>query len=185
MTPDRTQAGVRLRVVPIELRDANRVVDKIHRHHDPVVGHRFSIAAVDGAGEVRGVAIVGRPVARPTPDLEVLEVLRVATDGTKNACSILLGAAARAGRALGYVSIQTYTLPAEGGASLRGAGWTNEGEAGGGQWKHTDGKPRKQKNTATKTRWRKTLNPARGAVTLPAVAQATSPQANLFATENA
>ena len=44
------------------------------------------------------------------------EVLRVATDGTPNACSALLGAAARAAKALGYLRIQTYPLPDEGGA---------------------------------------------------------------------
>lgn len=171
-----------LRVIPIELRDANRVVAALHRHHKPTVGHRFSIAAVDDSGAIVGVAIVGRPVARLTPSSEVLEVARVATDGTKNACSILLGAAARAGRALGYVKIQTFTLPEEGGASLRGAGWTCEGEAGGGAWKHTDGKPRAQTNTAIKSRWVKVLNGPRPAVTMPPEVETNEPpaQADLF-----
>jgi hypothetical protein len=160
----------RLRVVPIELKDANRVVSALHRHHKPCVGHRFSLAVVDESGAVRGVAIVGRAVARCAGGpLDLLEVSRVATDGAPNACSMLLGAAARAGRALGYERIQTYTLPVEGGVSLRGAGWADMGPAGGGQWKHTDGKQRRtDQPTGVKTRWQKVLGPPRGIVTLPA-----------------
>lgn len=165
----RPAGAVRLRVVPVELAVARRVVRAIHRHHKPPIGHRFSLAAVDESGRVRGVAVVGRPVARLAgPPDEVVEVLRVATDGTPNACSALLGAAARAAKALGYLRIQTYTLPAEGGASLRGSGWTCEGEAGGGQWRHTDGKPRRtDQPNGVKLRWMRQLNPPRPALVLP------------------
>ena len=62
-----------------------------------------------------------------------LEVTRLCTDGTKNACSFLYGKAARAAFALGYRRIGTYTLPDEGGASLRAAGWKLIGERGGGR----------------------------------------------------
>ena len=126
-----------------ELREANAFVAEHHRHHKPVQGHRFSMAAFDG-GRVVGVVTVGRPVARMggAPS-EVLEVTRLCTDGTPNACSALYSAAARAGKALGYSRIQTYILATEPGTSLKAAGWTDEGEAGGGQWKHTDGKPRR------------------------------------------
>jgi hypothetical protein len=35
--------------VPLTLKQANTLVDRLHRHHKPVVGHRFSIGAeVDG-----------------------------------------------------------------------------------------------------------------------------------------
>jgi hypothetical protein len=44
------------------------------------------------------------------------------------------GAAWRACKALGYRKIITYTLPEEGGASLRATGFTLVGEAGGGRW---------------------------------------------------
>lgn len=170
-----------LTVVPIELRHANLVVEHIHRHHKPATGHRFSLAAVDANGTVRGVAIIGRPVARMVDQSTTLEVLRVATDGTRNACSILLGAAAKAGKAMGYSKIQTYTLPEEGGASLRGAGWVCEGYAGGGQWKHTDGKPRKTcQPTATKTRWSRTLRSAPPRVVLPENVLHTDNQTRLF-----
>jgi len=142
-------------VVPVELAEANTFIRAYHRHHAPVVGHRFSLGVADEDGLLRGVCVVGRPVARlaGTPR-DVAEVTRLATDGTRNACSALYAAAARACRAMGFRRIQTYTLPAEGGASLRAAGWVCEGEAGGGQWKHTDGKPRRtDQPTETKHRW--------------------------------
>ena len=152
--------GPRLRVIPLELKEANAFVAAMHRHHQPCVGHRFSIGCMDEDGVLHGVAIVGRPVARLAgPPRDVLEVSRLATDGTYNACSVLYAAAARAGKALGFKKIQTYTLPVEGGASLRASGWTNEGDAGGGQWKHTDGKPRRTDQPIdTKTRWVLILN---------------------------
>ena len=144
-----------LRVVPVELREANDFIAAMHRHHAPVVGHRFSIGAVDESGLLRGVCVVGRPVARLAGHpREVAEVTRLATDGTYNACSILYAAAARACKAMGFRRIQTYTLPSEGGASLRASGWVCEGEAGGGQWKHTDGKARRtDQPIEVKARW--------------------------------
>ena len=147
-------------VVPIELTTANRLVARWHRHHQPAVGHRFSLGAIDASGVLRGACIVGRPVARlGGHPLRVLEVTRLVTDGTKNACSMLYGAAARTRRAMGYERIQTYILDEETGTSLRGAGWICEGAAGGRQWKHTDGKPRRtDQPTGIKTRWAKELS---------------------------
>ena len=52
-----------LELVPITLKEANAFVERYHRHHKPVVGHKFSIAASDGE-KIVGVAIVGRPVSR-------------------------------------------------------------------------------------------------------------------------
>ena len=61
---------------------------------------------------------------------------------------------------MGYERIQTYTLPAEGGASLRASGWRDEGDAGGGQWRHTDGQARRSDQpNGVKRRWSCTLNP--------------------------
>jgi hypothetical protein len=90
---------------------------------------------------VHGVAIVGRPVARGNDDGWTLEVNRCCTDGARNACSMLYGAAWRATKSLGYRRLITYTLPEEGGASLRGAGWTLVGKRGGGNW-NTPARPR-------------------------------------------
>src|SRR5690606_13651728 len=78
--------------------------------------------------------IVGRPVSRMLQDGWTAEVTRCCTDGARNACSLLYRAAWRAARAMGYLRLITYTLPKEGGASLRGAGWTCIGIAGGGSW---------------------------------------------------
>lgn len=149
-----------LTVVAIELKTANLLVEQLHRHHKPVQGHRFSIGCMNATNQLVGACIVGRPVARlaghPT---DVLEVTRLVTDGTKNVCSMLYAAAARAGKAMGYLKIQTYILESELGTTLKAAGWRNEGIAGGGQWKHTDGKPRRtDQPTEKKQRWSLILN---------------------------
>lgn len=124
----------KLSIVPIPLDEANAFVAQYHRHHKPAVGHKFSIAVADEAGSVRGVAIVGRPVARHLDNGLTLEVNRVATDGCPNACSALYGATRRAAWALGYKRLITYILKSEPGTSLIAAGWKNMGEFGGGSW---------------------------------------------------
>jgi hypothetical protein len=116
-----------LQIVPIELRELNVLVARMHRHHKPVQGHRFSIG-VECNGQLVGGCSVGRPVARLTDQRNTLEVTRLVTDGTTNACSILYAAAARAGKALGYEKIQTFVLESEFGSSLRAAGWKFDGE---------------------------------------------------------
>lgn len=123
----------RLQLLPLTLAEANAFVAEKHRHHKPVTGHKFSLGAARNEVLV-GVVIVGRPVSRMLDDGETLEVTRLCTDGTRNACSFLYGAAARAAFALGFKRIGTYTLPEEGGASLRAAGWKLIGERGGGSW---------------------------------------------------
>ena len=111
-----------LRIVPMGRDQANEIVKALHRHHPPVVGFKFALGCVDGSRLV-GVAICGRPVARMLDDGWTLEVTRVATDGTRNACSKLYGAAWRVARAMGFCRLVTYTLDSESGASLRGAGF--------------------------------------------------------------
>jgi hypothetical protein len=113
-----------LTLVPVSLKEANAFVASWHRHHPPVVGHKFSIGVADDEGTLHGVAIVGRPVARSYDDGSTLEVNRTATDGTPNANSMLYGAAWRAAKALGYRRLITYTMSGESGASLRAVGWT-------------------------------------------------------------
>ena len=125
--------GDRLALLAIGLDEANAFVARHHRHHRPVVGHKFSLgAAISDA--IVGVAIVGRPVSRRRDDGRTLEVTRLCTDGTRNACSFLYGAAARACFALGYARIGTYILVTEGGASLRAAGWRLIGGTPGKSW---------------------------------------------------
>src|ERR1700679_318221 len=118
-----------MRIVPLELRELNALVEQLHRHHKPVQGHRFSIGAVD-AGKLVGGASVGRPTARMTDHRSVLEVTRLVTNGTMNSCSILYGASARAGKAIGYWRIQTFILASESGDSLRAVGWVPIGPDG-------------------------------------------------------
>lgn len=120
-------------VVPITLEEANVFIETHHRHHGRALGGRFCLgAAVDGA--IVAVAIIGRPVARMNQDGFTCELTRLASDGTRNACSFLYGRAWRAAQALGFKRMLTYTLPEEGGASLRAAGFKLIGEAGGGSW---------------------------------------------------
>lgn len=139
-------------LVPMTLREANAFVATHHRHHQPVRGC-IAVVGCATAERVRGVAIIGRPVARLLQDGWTAEVTRLCTDGTPNAPSMLLGAAWRAVRALGYRCLGTYTLAEEGGASLRAAGWTLVGEAGGGSWdRHS--RPRVDLHpTQAKFRW--------------------------------
>ena len=124
----------KLTIVPITQAEAKEYIDKYHRHHKPSIGSKFCLAVADEDNEIRGVAMVGRPVARHLDDGWTVEVNRIATDGCPNACSALYGASWKAARALGYRKCITYTLPKEGGASLRGAGWKLIGQAGGGSW---------------------------------------------------
>ena len=88
-----------IELCPMTLKEANAYVEQHHRHHGPVVGHKFSIGLSDGE-KIVGVAIVGRPVARHLDDGWTLEVNRLCTDGTRNACSMLYSAAWRAARSL-------------------------------------------------------------------------------------
>ena len=123
-------SGEALALTPISLREANAFVERNHRHHKGVTGHKFSIGCTRD-GELVGVAIMGRPVSRYLDDGLTLEVNRLCTTGAENACSMLYGAAARAARAMGYQKIITYTLDTEPGTSLRAAGWQCAGPAGG------------------------------------------------------
>ncbi len=143
----------RLRIIPCELAEANAFVLAHHRHHGPATGHKFSLAACSEDEVIRGVAIVGRPVARLLDDGWTLEVTRLATDGTANACSCLYGACRRAAFALGYRRLVTYVLDSEPGVSLLAAGWKCIGVAGGGSWSRRD-RPRVDKApTQLKIRW--------------------------------
>ena len=113
-------------IVPIDFSEAVAFVREHHRHHVPPVGHRAVLGLADVSVEpvkIRGVAILGRPVARALDDGWTLEVTRVATDGVRNGCSKLYGASWRLAQALGYRRLVTYTLASESGSSLRAVGW--------------------------------------------------------------
>ncbi|WP_210453494.1 XF1762 family protein [Pantoea ananatis] len=111
-----------MNIEPITFREACAFVARHHRHNKPPVGHKFSVG-LRVSGELIGVAMAGRPVARHFDDGLTLEVNRTCTDGTRNANSMLYGAVWRAAKAMGYKRCITYTQHGETGASLRAAGF--------------------------------------------------------------
>lgn len=129
---------VRMMIAPVELRDARAFIAAHHRHSEPPRGHRFSIGLYDGEDLV-GVVVAGRPVSRGADDGLTIELTRVTTTGSRNACSRLYGRACRAAAAMGYGRAITYTLVEEPGTSLRAAGFVRDGETPGGAWQHTAG----------------------------------------------
>lgn len=150
--------GSRLYLLPVHGGMANQFVRRWHRHHKPVLGYKFALAVADEAGIIHGVTIAGRPVSRHLDDGLTLEVTRVATDGTANACSALYGGARRVAKAMGYVRLITYTLVDEPGTSLRAAGWSLDGLTDGGSWDRP-ARPRTTKHpTVPKRRWSTNLS---------------------------
>lgn len=123
----------RLQISPITLREANAFVTAHHRHHSATVGCKFAIACYSN-DTLCGVAICGRPVARHYDDGKTLEINRLCTDGTENACSKLYGACVRVGKEMGYKKVITYILESENGASLKASNFVCEGVAGGTHW---------------------------------------------------
>lgn len=77
-------------------------------------------------GELVGVAIVGRPVARLLQLPGSAELLRLCTSPSapRNAGSKLYARCRRIWQLMGGIKLHTYTLQRESGASLRGAGLT-------------------------------------------------------------
>lgn len=144
-----------METVPITLSQANEFVSQHHRHHGPLKFHKYSIGAVEN-NKLVGVVIVNRPVNPRMDTGETLEVARLCTDGTKNACSFLYARAADVAKALGYRWIQTYTLADESigsyGGSLKASGWWFLHASKGGSWKNS-------KNNGDKFCWVKPLKP--------------------------
>lgn len=151
-----TDNTLALRLVPVTLDEANAFVRRLHRHSKPTVGHRFSVGVSDGA-TLRGVAIAGRPVARALDDGRAFEILRVCTDGARNACSLLYGACCRAAAALGYELAITYTLETESGSSLKAAGFRPVAVVKDRQW-DCQSRPREERDLiGGKIRWERGL----------------------------
>jgi hypothetical protein len=146
--------------VPLSLAQANLFIDRHHRHHKPLRFHKYSIGAAE-YGKLVGVCIVNRPVNLRMDDGLTLEVARLCTDGTSNACSFLLSRAARAAAALGYERIQTYTLADESvnsyGGSLRAAGWLFSHASKGGTWNNRSRQRTDKHPTGDKFCWVKFL----------------------------
>ena len=123
-----------MKAIPLSLKQANDYVSEKHRHHSPVHRDKFRVGCEEN-GVLCGVANVGRPVSRYLDDGKTLEVLRLCTVGTKNACSFLYSRCARIAKELGYEKIITYILESESGDSLKASGWVcEEADCGGGHW---------------------------------------------------
>lgn len=154
-----------LELAPITKVAARRFVGDVHRHNLPPNNMTIGqTSCVDADGVVRGVAIWGIPSARLLNDGFTAEVLRVATDGAPNACSMLYGACKRAAAAAGFRRLFTYTLQSESGASLKASGWVLDAELPerGGWGHHSVARPRvdldlfgnERTPTGPKLRWR-------------------------------
>lgn len=134
-----------LELRPISQAEAFEYIKLLHRHHNAPVGALWWHAVQCQEGVLRGVAIVGRPVARKLDDGLTSEVTRVCTDGAPNACSMLYGAARRVSIDKGYRRGLTYILEDEDGASLRAAGYSLLWQTDGGSWDRP-GRPRSDKH---------------------------------------
>ena len=152
-----------MKIVPLHLRQANEIVDRLHRHHKAIRVAKFSVG-LEHEGVLIGAVICMRPACRHLDDGKTLEVCRLVTDGTPNACSMLYGSAARIAREMGYEKIQTYILDSEPGTSMKASGWVLEKSGCGGSPR---GSRRGVKNPRpdliteityqTKSRWAKRL----------------------------
>jgi len=138
----------KLSIVPIKQDEAKAFINQKHRHHKAPVGSIFQIAVAKDE-KIVGVAMVGRPVARHLDNGWTLEVNRLCTDGTKNACSMLYSASWRVAKNLGYKKLITYILSKETGASLKASNWKCIGQSGGGSW-NCQSRPRVDKHPTQK-----------------------------------
>lgn len=130
-----------MKAIPLELREANAFVERLHRHHAPVHRDKFRFGCTDG-GVLHGVIQCGRPVSRMLDDGNTIEVVRCCTDGFPNACSFLYSRAARIAKEMGYKKIITYILESELGTSLKASGWSKEADNVGGLDWNTPSRPR-------------------------------------------
>ncbi|MFS8371712.1 XF1762 family protein [Acetobacter indonesiensis] len=147
--------------IPVTIKFASSFVLEHHRHNKPPQGALFAVGA-GYAGDVVGVATVGRPISRHRQDGWTAEVTRccVIDSAPKNTCSFLYGAAWRAAKALGWRKLITYTLQSESGASLRGSGWRVIAQTTGANpanWQSRIGRDHQDVTAQPKFVWEQTL----------------------------
>lgn len=145
----------------VHFKDASALVNMFHRHHAAPVGHLFSGAVYDGDVMCAAV-IVGRPVSRMLDNGSTIELVRVVTDGTRNAASKVMAWAIAEAKRRNYARAITYTLLEESGASLRAVGFVPTTRTPGGSW-DTPSRRRQQGRhpTGPKQRWEIDLKPKR------------------------
>jgi hypothetical protein len=144
----------------VTLRTACQFVREHHRHNTSPQGHKYSIG-LTADGKLIGVVMVGRPIARTQDDGYTAEITRCCVlENQPNANSKLYAAAVRAARAMGYRRVITYTLPEEGGASLKAAGFTLDGQTSYARSWSVPSRPRKTPDkypAGSKNRWIKAI----------------------------
>ena len=140
---------------PISIHAANSYVARWHRHSHPVRGALFAMSAYHDTHAVEpcGVVIVGRPKARRLQDGVTCEVVRLASDGTRDCCSFLYSRAKRAAQALGYRRCVTYTLATESGSSLRAVNATPSATVAAKSWDTPSRRRTDKHQPAERVRW--------------------------------
>jgi hypothetical protein len=124
-----------VKIRPVTRDEAYAYLREHHRHHGVTTGYKFALGA-EKNNELVGVVTVGRPSSRMLQSAEPLtcEVTRLCTNGTRNACSFLYGAARRVAFEMGFQRIVTYILESEPGSSLKASGWKFVRVTKGGSW---------------------------------------------------
>jgi hypothetical protein len=124
-------------IVPLTLRIANDFVEKHHRHSARTSndGGKFAIG-LEVDGDLVGVAIVGRPVARLLQQPGTAELLRccVIPNAPTGSAKTLNSRCKRIWQLMGGTRLVTYTLLSERGGSLLGTGFAPEASVPGRRW---------------------------------------------------
>jgi hypothetical protein len=144
----------RLRIRPVTLHVANAFVVAHHRRRKQSRGCRFCLGVYDG-DRLAGVAIVGRTKAKGLQNDLSAEIVRVATDGTPNACSALYGRCRRVWEAMGgdVSQLFTYTEDDEPGTSLVAAGYQLQLRLRARKGWDCQSRPRENKENPGRLRW--------------------------------
>ncbi|MBB3175544.1 hypothetical protein FHR90_003400 [Endobacter medicaginis] len=152
----------KFRFEPISFLRAARFVQRHHEHCDAPTGWKFGQGLFNGT-ELIAVVMVGNPLSRAYMHRGWLEVTRLCARRDRpsalrwNACSALYGWAAQEAMHRGAEKIVTYTRHDEPGASLRAAGWVNEGRAGGRSWDTPSRRRARNAQPIARIRWGKCL----------------------------
>ncbi len=111
-----------LKVVPLTKQQADDFVEEHHSHLGKPRLYSWCVGVAEDA-RLCCVATAGQPLAYQLCDGLTVEINRVASDGTRHAASMAIGALARALLAIGYRRLLSYTILGEAGTSYKAAGW--------------------------------------------------------------
>lgn len=143
-----------MNIIPMTIATANKFVANFHRHNKKVHGAKFAIGLAE-EGELIGVAIAGRPIARMLDNGHTIEILRVCVkEQFKNSNSKLYARIKRICQLMGYEKIITYTLNNESRSSLKAIGAKQVSETKPGEWSRSRRRRTSQRiYSQTKLRW--------------------------------